>query len=162
MDMAEVPDLLKNGSILTTAKERDTSCLRLDGGLQLRQSIGRLIRRDDASGRKDLESRILLEGADDGIKKVDDVLVFLIFGSIACDVEGGGACCMFGEFVCPEISIRRTLTDPVLAHVVEEIKPSKLKNELVDTGACIRWNGRSIGQNTWRRISVKLARQVAV
>jgi len=158
MDMTEVPDLLENSSILTTAKVRDTSSLRLDGVLELRKSIGRLIRRNDAGRCKDLESRILLEGADDGIEEVDDILVFLVFGSIAGDVEGGGACCMFGEFVCPEISISRTLTDPKLVHVVEQIKPSKLKNEFVDTGACPRGNGGSIGQNSWSRIRVKLAR----
>lgn len=44
----------------------------------------------------------------------------------------------------------------------EEIKPSELKNKLVDTRAFIRWDRCSVGQSFGGWTGVKLARQVAV
>lgn len=81
-----------------------------------------------------MEGRILLECADDRIEEVDNILILLVFGSIAGDVKGGGTCRVFRElvmklacvfnynvvhatyFMCPEISIGGSLTDPILVH----------------------------------------------
>lgn len=52
MDMAEVPNLRKYGSVGGTSKEWNTSCLSLDGILELGKGIRRGVRRGDPSSVK--------------------------------------------------------------------------------------------------------------
>lgn len=59
---------------------------------------------------------VLLERAGGGLEKVDDVLVLLIAGAVAGDIEGGRAGRVLGEFVGPEDVVGLALADPVLVH----------------------------------------------
>ena len=45
--MIEVPDLLEDGSVMTTANEGNEACLRLEGILDMAETVGRLVRRSD-------------------------------------------------------------------------------------------------------------------
>lgn len=58
MDMAEVPNLRKYGSVGGTSKEWNTSCLSLDGILELGKGIRRGVRRGDPSSVKKIRYHI--------------------------------------------------------------------------------------------------------
>ena len=60
--------------------------------------------------------RVLLVGANCGIVEVDEVLVLLVVGAVASNVEGGRASSVLGEFMSPENIIGGALINPVLVH----------------------------------------------
>lgn len=66
--------------------------------------------------RQHVEGRVLLVRTNSSLEEVDHVLVLFVARTIASDIECGGASCVLGEFVGPEISVWGTLVDPVLIH----------------------------------------------
>lgn len=133
-NVVEVPYLLEDGSVRAAAEVRDGTSLRLQGGLDLRQRVGGLVRREDARGGEHVERREHFERAHDGLKEVHDILVLLVVGAVARDVEGGRAGSVLGELqqrlstghaqqghgaaylMSPETAVDATLADPVLVH----------------------------------------------
>ena len=57
-----------------------------------------------------------LERADDGVEEVNHILVLLVVGAVASDVERGRASGVLGELVRPESLVGLALADPVLVH----------------------------------------------
>ncbi len=96
-DVVEVPHLLEDGSVGAASEVRDRTGLRLQGGLDLRQGVGRLVRWEDAGGGEHVERGEHLERAHDGVEEVHDILVLLVVGAVARDVERGRAGGVLGE-----------------------------------------------------------------
>ena len=68
------------------------------------------------SRRKHLVSGVHLERADDGVEEVNYILVLLVVGAVASDVECGRASGVLGELMGPESLVGLALADPVLVH----------------------------------------------
>ena len=68
------------------------------------------------SRRKHLVSGVHLEGTDGSLEEVNDLLVLLVVGAIASNIESRRASRVLGELVSPEDSVGVTLVDPVLLH----------------------------------------------
>ena len=133
--MAEVPDLLEDGSVAATAEVGDRASLRLKRALDLGERVRRLVRREDTRAAEEgalevdktsilheyLRSKhvvggVHLERADDGVEEVNHILVLLVVRAVAGDVERGRASGVLGELVRPESLVGLALADPVLVH----------------------------------------------
>lgn len=158
-DMAVVPDFLEDGAILASASEIGHGTrLGLEGILELAEAVGGRVRWVDAGSGKHLPGRELLEGTDYGEVEVDDVLVLFVVWAIASHIIRGRAGGVLRELVSPEIAVWRTLVDPVLVHVVEEIQPSKLHDEGLDRWALVWRDCGAVRQHGGRWIRIILPR----
>ena len=131
--MAEVPHFLQDCPVKATTQVGDGTGLQLERVLDLAELVGGLVRghnsdtdpsstqgaNEDHSAYvrcKHIKGRILLESADRGLIKVNDFLVFPVFGTVAGYIERRRASGMLGKLVRPEIAIWGTLVNPVFVH----------------------------------------------
>jgi hypothetical protein len=90
--------------------------LAVDRVLDVRELVRGRVAGHDARAGEEVVRRVHLERADDGLHEVDDVLVLLVAGAVARDVERGRAGRVLRELVLPEVAVRLALRDPVLLH----------------------------------------------
>lgn len=135
--------------------------------LDVRQRVGRAVRRRDGRVGKPVVGRQAAVEEDGGLEEVNDICVRGVGRAVAGDVEGREAGRVLGELVRPEVPIRLVLGDPVAAregvslerwvkgggedrdarvHVLQQIVLAKRREEAADVGAVVwrdecAWHG---------------------
>lgn len=133
--------------------------------LHITQCVCRGIAGSDAGLCEPVIGRIALVVHDGRLIELDDLLVVDIFGPIAWHIESGVACGVLAEFMSPEGLVGRSLVDPVLVHVCQQVVLAKCLDERVDAGAIIRRNDGAVWKTIcgiWTGLGVKLPAEIAV
>jgi len=129
-----------------TSNIRSSTKPSSQSSLKFRQAISGGVAWLDTGSLEPVECGKLFVVGDYSLEKVDYFRVVLVHRSIAGQVEGAEACCMFGEFMTPEITVRLVLRNPVFVHVGEEIEFAEGGEEGRYGGAFVGGNGGTIAE----------------